>query len=150
MLARSRKRNSGSVRICPSEPACRRLRIQIAIAGSEDADIDGAGGFFADALVLFFLEHAQEFALQLERDLAHLVEEERAAVRRLESAGAVFDRAGERAFGMAEEFALVKLARDRGAIDADERLLAAAAPLGGFASDHFLAGAAFSQNQHRG
>jgi len=49
---------------------------------------------------------------------------------------------------VAEEFALVKLARDRRAIDADERLLAAAAALVDFAGDQFLAGARFAQDQH--
>jgi len=93
---------------------------------------------------LFFLQDAQEFALQLGRILAHLVEES-VRVRRFESAGPVLDRAGERAFGVAEEFALVKLARDRRAIDADERLLAAAAALVDFAGDQFLAGARFAR-----
>src|SRR6476646_399474 len=74
----------------PPEPACLHFGLQIAIAGGDDADIDGARGFFADALVLFFLEHAQEFALQLERDLAYLIEEQCAAVSRFEPASAVF------------------------------------------------------------
>src|SRR5438034_1043497 len=118
MLARSRRRSSGSVRICASGPAASTLCPGTGTgaslpAGGQDADIDGPGSFLADALILFFLQHAQEFALQLGRDLAHFVEEERAAVRRLESARPVLDRAGERAFGVAEEFALVKLARDR-------------------------------------
>ena len=44
--------------------------------------VDGA----ADALELAVLDHAQELGLQLERQLADLVEEERAAVGELEAA----------------------------------------------------------------
>ena len=47
----------------------------------------------ADALELALLEHAQQLGLQLERDLADLVEEERAAVGELEAPG---DRATRR------------------------------------------------------
>ena len=46
----------------------------------------------ADAADLAALEHAEELRLELERELAELVEEQGAAVGRLEGAGAVGDR----------------------------------------------------------
>jgi len=100
---------------------------QFPVSGGNHSHVDLNRFAAADGGETLFLENSQEFALQLGRNLAYLIEEKRAAVCRFEAAGAVLDRAGERAFGVTEEFALVKLARDRRAIDADERLLAAAA-----------------------
>jgi hypothetical protein len=60
----------------------------------------------ADALELLLLQHAQQLHLRVERQLAHLVEEERAAVRQLEAADALLQRAGERALLVAEQLAL--------------------------------------------
>ena len=84
----------------------------------------------------------------LERDLADLVEEERAAVGELEAADAVLDRTGERAAHVAEELALEQLARDRAAVDAHERtVLARAAGVHGV-GDELLADARLAQHEH--
>ena len=58
------------------------------------------------------------------RELADLVEEQRAAVRRLERAGARGDGAGERAGLVTEQLALEEVAGDRAAVDDDERPVA--------------------------
>ena len=55
---------------------------------------------------LALLQRAQQLGLQLERQLADLVEEQRAAVRELEAARAALQRAGEGAALVAEELAL--------------------------------------------
>jgi hypothetical protein len=52
----------------------------------------------ADPADLAPLEHAEELRLELERELADLVEEDRPAVGDLEHAGARLDRAREGAF----------------------------------------------------
>jgi hypothetical protein len=52
------------------------------------------------------LERAQQLHLHLDRDLADLVEEERALVGELEAPGLAADRAGEGALLVAEELAL--------------------------------------------
>ena len=132
------------------EAALLRVLLQVAVGGGDDADIDGARLLLADALILLLLQDAQELALEREGDLADLIEEERAAVGGFEAAGAVFDRAGEGAFDVAEELALVKLAGDGGAVDADERALGAAAETVDFAGDEFLAGAGFAEDEHGG
>jgi hypothetical protein len=64
------------------------------------------GSRAADALELALLQHAQQLGLQVERHLADLVEEQRAAVGELERAGARGDGAGERALLVAEQLAL--------------------------------------------
>ena len=66
------------------------------------------------------LEHAQQLHLQRQRQLADLVEEERAAVGRLEETRLVADGAGEGALHVAEELGLEQVLRDRRAVDRDE------------------------------
>src|SRR2546423_1853450 len=75
----------------------------------------------ASARQLSELEHAQQLRLQLERQLADLVEEQRAAARALERAGAPAIGAGERALLVAEELALDQRRRQRCAVDREER-----------------------------
>ena len=55
------------------------------------------------------------------RQIADLVEEERAALRQLDLAGHAAIGAGERAALVAEELALDELDRQRRAVDGDER-----------------------------
>ena len=82
----------------------------------------------ADTIDLVLLEHAQQLRLQRRLHLAHLVEQQRAAVRQLELAELARRRAGERAALVAEELALEQLARQRRAVDRDEGLRSAADP----------------------
>ena len=78
---------------------------------------DGA----AEALVLAGLEDAQELHLPDEREVADLVEEQRASVGRLESADARLGRAREGAGLGSEELGLHQGLRQRPRVDADER-----------------------------
>ncbi len=63
--------------------ACLRSRLVAAIDARTSTI---ARAFLADAFELALLQHAQRLALQLERDLADLVEEQRAAIGQLEAA----------------------------------------------------------------
>ena len=68
------------------------------------------------------LQHAQQLGLRRQRHLGDLVEQQRAAVGRLEAAVAALDRAGERAALVAEQLRLEQRLRERRAVDGDERL----------------------------
>jgi hypothetical protein len=68
---------------------------------------------------------AQELALQIERQVADLVEKERAALGALDLAGGLPIGAGEGAALVAEELGLEQGRRDGGAVDRHEALLAA-------------------------
>ncbi len=103
-----------------------------------------------DALELALLQRAQELHLHLDRDLADLVEEERAAVGELEAPRLARHGAGERAALVAEELALDELLRDGRAVDLDERLVLAARVLVQRAGDELLARAALAGDEHRG
>src|ERR1035441_1559612 len=137
------------IKVLP-EPALLRILLKVAIGGGDDPHIHRAGLLFADPLILLFLQDTQEFALEREGDLAHLIQEEGAAVGGFKATGAVFDGAGESAFDVAEEFALVKLTGDGSAVNADKWAIGAAAQAVDFPGDEFLAGAGFTENEHRG
>src|SRR6185295_3274280 len=95
----------------------------------------------ADALDLSRLENAQQLRLHGQRQLADLVEEQRAAVGRLEQPRLVVGRAGERAAHVPEQLALEQRFDDGGAVDGDEALAAARAQLVNRVRDALLPGA---------
>ena len=99
--------------------------VQIAVGGGDDAHVDVDRPRAAEPLDLAVLQHAQQLRLQLERQLADLVEEDRAAVGQLEAAGLRRVRAGEGAALAAEQLALDQRRRQRRAVDDDERPVAA-------------------------
>jgi hypothetical protein len=82
--------------------------------------------------------------------VADFVEEERAAVGRLEPARLGRERAGERAFLVAEEFALDQAFGEGAAVHRHEGLAAAAAQVVHMPRDQFLAGAGLSDDEHVG
>ena len=104
----------------------------------------------ADALDLALLEDAQELRLDLQRQLADLVEEERAPVGQLEEADPPGDGAGEGALLVAEELALDQPLGDRGAVDRDQRPGGAPAVRVDRAGDELLAGPALAGDEHGG
>src|ERR1039458_9647011 len=95
-----------------AKPALLRILLPVAVRGGDDADIHRTRLLLAHALILLFLQDAQELALEGEGNLTHLIEEERAVVGGFEAPGPVFDRASERAPDVAEEFAFIELTRD--------------------------------------
>ena len=73
----------------------RDLGLELAIGRGDHTGVDGERRRAADPLETTLLEEAQQLGLQLERQLADLVEKERPAVRRLDASGLVLERAGE-------------------------------------------------------
>src|SRR3954463_15614035 len=74
----------------------------------------------ADRLDGAFLQCAQQFYLRAERQLADLVEKQRAAGGLDEFAGVTFGSAGERPLFVAEQDRFHEIVGDRAAIDRDE------------------------------
>src|SRR5262245_7024770 len=72
--------------------------LEIAIRRGDDSNVDAVSAIVADALVLAFLQHSQQLALQIERNLSDFVKEDRASVGQLEAAHAIAMCARERAF----------------------------------------------------
>src|SRR5262249_3530878 len=80
-----------------AEAAGAHVGLEVAVRRRDDArvDLDRVGP--ADALEAMLLEEAEELRLQLRREVAHLVEEDRPALRGLQPSPLVLPRAGERA-----------------------------------------------------
>ena len=102
-----------------------------------------------DPLERALLQDAQELDLRPHRDLADLVEEQRAAVRLLEAPDAALVGAGERALLVPEQLALEERLGERGAVQRDERLLGARAERVDRAGELPLAGAALAGDEDR-
>ena len=101
-------------------------RAQVAVRGRHHAHVDAQRLEPADALELLLLHEPQDLALQRQRHVADLVEEERAAVRELRLADLAPGGPGEGALLVAEQLVLEQVLRDRGAVDRHERALGAA------------------------
>ena len=123
---------------------------EVAIGGGDQAGVGANGARTAEALELALLQDAQQFGLQLERDFAHLVEEDGAAVGEFEAPDALRDGAGEGALLVAEQLAFEQAGGDGGAIELDEGAVFARARVVDGARQQFLAGAGFAVDQHGG
>ena len=104
----------------------------------------------AEALELLLLQHAEQLGLQLRRDVADLVEEQRPLVGQLEAADLLADGAGEGALLVAEQLALQQPGGDGRAVELDEGAVPPRAQLVQGAGDEFLARARFAPNEHGG
>ena len=62
-----------------AEAAPLDLVVEVLVRGADEADVDGARARLADPADLLLLEDAEELGLEGERQVADLVEEERAA-----------------------------------------------------------------------
>src|ERR1700722_10299720 len=121
--------------------------VEIAIGRRDDSRIDVNRTLAADALEVLLLQEAQELGLEGGGQVGDLVEENAAAVSRLETAGLVLDCASECAAHVPEQFTLEQFFGERGAIDDDERLAQAPAPSMDLPRDDVLAGAALPRQQ---
>ena len=117
--------------------------------GRQQAHVHRLFGMGADRAHRALLDRAQQLDLHRQRQLADLVEEQGAAVGRLEQAFLVGAGAGEAALAVAEELALHQLGRDRAAVDRHERPGRARAQAVDVARDDLLAGARFAVDEHR-
>ena len=95
---------------------------QAPVGGRDQPDVDPLDLARADRLDLALLEHAEQLCLGVERQLADLVEEDRAAMRFGELAGVIGGGAGEGALLVPEERRLDEGRGDGAAVDGDERL----------------------------
>src|SRR5207302_8715975 len=111
-----------------------------AVRRGDDTHVDLPRASAPEALELLLLQHAQELWLELGRNVADLVEEQRASVCQLEPPHALRDRTGERAPLVAEQLALEETRRDGRTVELHERPLAALAQLVNGARDELLAG----------
>src|SRR5213083_1686539 len=133
-----------------AEAATAHVGLEVAVGGGDDARVDFDRLAPADALEAVLLEEAEQLALQLGREVAHLVQEDGAAARGLEPPRLVLPRAGEGALHVSEELALEQVLGQAGARDGDERARVARAPGVHGGREHVLPGAALAGKEQGG
>jgi len=121
---------------------------EIAVRGGDQAHIDVMGAPAAQALEFLFLQDAKQFGLQCRRNVADLIQKQRALVGQLEPANLLRDCAGERALLVAEQLAFEQIQRNGRAIHFDEGASASRADVVNGARDQFLAGTRFPLDQY--
>src|SRR5215470_3008847 len=125
------------------------LLFEIVIGCCDHTHVELPFMILADALDLLLLQRAQQLALELEGDLAHLIEEERALVGQLEPPDPVPDRSREGTLHVTEELALEQLARNRSAVDRDQGTIATRTQLMNRPRRQLLASPRLSGDQDR-
>ena len=122
---------------------------EVGVGGGDDADVDVEGTGLAERIDLAGLEKAQQLRLQIEAELADLVEKERAVLRRANQPRVVAIGAGEGAAAVSEQLAFEQFARDGRAVERHERLVRACGIAVNGAREDFLAGAALAGDAAR-
>ena len=100
-----------------AEPALADEHVERPVGRRDQAEVDVDGSVAAEALEAALLEHAQQLGLRDQRQVADLVEEQRAAVGQLEAPGLAVVRAGEGALLVAEDFRFEQRVGQRRAVD---------------------------------
>src|SRR5438067_1426763 len=122
---------------------------QIPVRRSNESRVDGELAGPAQPPERFRLQHLEELGLQLERELANLIQENRAAIRQLEQPDFALLRVGERALLVTEQLRIEKSRRQAGTIDFDEGSIRAGREVMNDASDPAFARPTLSLQEHR-
>ena len=124
-----------------TKAAGRHFLLQVSVGGRENTYVDGSRNLLSEAFELTLLQNSEQLRLQLQRNLAHLVEKERPAGRGLKPPCSVAQGPGECPFHMAEKLALEQLAWNRGTVRLNQGPRVAGAAIVNGARDELLAGA---------
>src|SRR5450755_4198597 len=98
---------------------------EILIRGGNNADVNLNLAMTAQTEERLAIQHAQQFDLSLQLQLANFVEKKRALVGHFKEAWLRYVGPAERAFFVAEEFTLHEILGKRGAVDVNPRPAAA-------------------------
>jgi hypothetical protein len=123
---------------------------ELLLCRGEQSYVDDPALLAADGFYLPVLYHAEQFGLKGEWHLGDLVEQQCAAVGRLQQSPVRFDGAGEGALLVAEQLAFEERLGDGAAVYRHERLVAAHAVVVYRSGDHLFAGAAAAGDEYAG
>lgn len=122
---------------------------QVDVRRRHDPDVDRHRVAAAKTVNRTLLQKPQQARLAFVRQVADLVEQQRAAVRGFDVADLARVRAGKRATLVAEQFRLQQVRRNRTAVDRDERAVAPLRMAVDRQRREFLAGSRFAEHEHR-
>src|ERR1700683_2393984 len=94
---------------------------QVAMSRCDKPNIHLVSSTTAQAFEFLFLQYAQQFGLQLRRNIADLIQEERTFIGQLEAAKLLRDGSGEGALFVSKKLALQEVKWDGRAVQLDER-----------------------------
>src|SRR5688572_28392747 len=120
--------------------------LQIAMRRADQAYVEPDGAVTSKRLDGALLQHAQQLGLHAEGNLAHLVEQQRATVCRLEAPFSALRRAREGAALVPEQLCLYQRLWERRAVDCHERAAGAPARLVHRAVDDLFARPALAED----
>src|SRR5215212_7565965 len=119
-------KNVDAVEKVLAEPALLHPLPQIDIGGGDHTYVKLHRLHPADPVNLALLQHTEELGLELEGQIADLVEKDGAAMGLLEPADSHLARVGEGALDVSEEFVLEQGSRNAAAVNGDHLRAAAA------------------------
>src|SRR6266481_1554578 len=128
-----------------AESALLHFLSQVAIGRGDDPEIRMLRRERTYRAELLFLQNAEELGLQIERQLANLIEKRRTVVGCLDQSDFVVDSPGERPLRVPEQLAFHQGANHRGAIHGDER--AVCVYIMDSPGDQLFAGSGLAQQQ---
>ena len=134
-------------KVLPEPSLCHALR-QVLVGGTDNAHIHGLfrhRPHLADAL---FLDGTQQFHLHGQRQIGHLIQEQRAAIGRHEEADPIGVGPRERPLAVAEELRLHQVLGNGAAVHGDERPFGTAAQLVDQPCGQLLAGTGLTRDVH--
>lgn len=123
---------------------------EVAVRGGNNANVNRNRHPPANRVDRSLLENTQETHLHIERHFSNLVEEDGSAMRELELSDLLRERAGERAFLMAEQLAFDQGLGDRAAVDGHKRLSLTRGTVVDGSRDDFFARTGFAAHERRG
>jgi hypothetical protein len=132
----------------PPEGAALHHRLEVGVRRGDDANVHTHALIAADAHELPLFEHPQQLHLRLQVGLADFVQKQRAPVGGLELPARPRVGPGKRAFLVAEQLGFDQARRDRGAVDAQERKVAARRVEVDRARDQLLTDPALAEDEH--
>src|SRR6266481_846190 len=118
---------------------------QVAIGRRYQSHIHLLGSVTAQPFKLTFLQSAQQFGLDLNRNVSHLVEKQRALIGELKPANLLRNRAREGPSFMSKKLTLEQSRRNRGAVELYKGAILAPAAFMDRACNQFLSRAGFAQ-----
>src|ERR1700758_454569 len=123
--------------------------MEIAVRGGNHAHVHTQRVAAAYRLKLVFLQDAEQLHLRLEAKLPDFIEEDCAAIGKLEAANAPLNRPREGPFQMPKQFALYQTSRDGAAVHTYQGTAIAGASAVDRARHEFLPRPRFAVNEHR-
>src|ERR1700733_13651268 len=102
--------------------------LQIAIGCRHQPHIDSLGSVVTQPFKLTFLQSAEQLGLDLDGNVSHLVQEERALISQLQPSNLLSNRACEGASFMSKKLALQQSGGNRSAVEFYESAILAPAP----------------------